>query len=265
MGLRSKLINALLGADRKITPASSKHDLLDFINLLRPSNTGVELIRIGGEGDGGYLVPNDLEGIKYCFSPGVSEIATFEENLADKYAIRSYLADASIEKPPIKNDFFQFEKKFLGTQNSGQFMRLESWLEDKDGQIGQSDLILQMDIEGAEYDVLIDTSAETLRRFRIMVVEFHDLTLISDKSALKLLRPLFEKIANDFVVAHLHPNNYKKPALVQGVEVPRALEVTFLRRDRLRSGHSQKTSFPHILDRRNLPDFPDVSLPKDWW
>ena len=40
----------------------------ELINLVCPKKLSVENIRIGGENDGGYIMPNDLNGIKYCFS-----------------------------------------------------------------------------------------------------------------------------------------------------------------------------------------------------
>ena len=46
--------------DRK-TAASELREEIDF--------------GIGGAGDGGYLVPDDLDGIEYCFSPGVNLIS----------------------------------------------------------------------------------------------------------------------------------------------------------------------------------------------
>lgn len=130
------------------------------------------------------------------------------------------MADASVEKPPIENDYFEFQKKFLGTVDAGEFMRLETWVGSKADHIRDSDLILQMDIEGAEYGVLIDMSVETLKRFRVMVIEFHNIKMITNRSTLELLRPVFEKIKNEFVVVHIHPNNYKKPVESHGIEMP---------------------------------------------
>ena len=40
--------------------ASSKRSIVEIIELLRPISTEHQLIRIGGSGDGGYLIPDDL-------------------------------------------------------------------------------------------------------------------------------------------------------------------------------------------------------------
>ena len=50
----------------------------DFLELLRPVTTEFELMRVGSEEDGGYLIPDDLQGVVALFSPGVAKSATFE-------------------------------------------------------------------------------------------------------------------------------------------------------------------------------------------
>ena len=266
MGFRSRAIKFLARDRHLLSASSSKDELTEFIRLLRPISTGKELIRVGGNGNGGYLVPDDFDGIGYCFSPGVSAVATFEEQLASQYGIKSFMADASVEAPPLKNNLFSFEKKFLGSRNAGDFMRLESWIAAHEKEIGNTDLILQMDIEGSEYDVLIDTSIETLKRFRIMAIEFHSMDMIFNRSALRLLRPLVEKIANEFVVVHIHPNNYKPPRTHRGIQVPKVMEITFLRKDRIiQPTPHTPLAFPHPLDQRNVPSKPETGLPDIWW
>ena len=57
-----------------------------ILSLMKEKYISTELIRVGGEGDGGYLVPNILKNISYCYSPGVSFTASFEKELT--YSIR---------------------------------------------------------------------------------------------------------------------------------------------------------------------------------
>ena len=56
----------------------------DFVRRLRPVSTDKPLIRIGSQADGGYLIPDDLEGIDYCFSPGVAEASDLEFECAER-------------------------------------------------------------------------------------------------------------------------------------------------------------------------------------
>jgi hypothetical protein len=117
----------LLRCGYNISKVTSKNDLRSFFKTIHPVAINVELIRIGGKGDGGYLVPNDLEDIKACFSPGVSNISKFEEHLAEM-DIKSFMLDYSVNSPPVNNDLFVFEKKFLGDTNNEKFIRLEDWV-----------------------------------------------------------------------------------------------------------------------------------------
>ena len=109
---RGLIRNALFAAGLNVTRQTDPADLLQFVERLFPQSCGKELIRIGGDGDGGYLIPDDLGGIEYCFSPGVSNKCSFEEHLAN-LGIRSFLADYSVTAPPLARPEFTFDKKFL--------------------------------------------------------------------------------------------------------------------------------------------------------
>ena len=67
----------------------------EVLGILKPKPCPYPLIRIGGKSDGAYLVPDDLEGIDSCFSPGVCNSKRFEDHLAKEYAIKSYMCDFS--------------------------------------------------------------------------------------------------------------------------------------------------------------------------
>jgi Methyltransferase FkbM domain len=245
----------------RISRTTDEDKVRDFLSSVKPLETNHDLIRLGGDTDGGYLVPNDIEGIDVCFSPGVSQVAAFEEDLT-KRGIQCFLADYSVDSPPVENDLFDFEKKYLGPFESGNFMTLESWIKIKAPT--RSDFILQMDIEGAEYGVLFDTSPETLRKFRVLVVEFHRLDALCDKMGYELISLVFAKILKDFAVVHIHPNNCAEPVHFQGLAIPPVMEFTFLRKDRI-NARAPATSFPHELDRANVPSNKDFALPKCWY
>src|SRR5207249_757541 len=140
-----------------VSSTSIDNDVRQFLRMLAPYETDKELVRIGGPGDGGYLVPDDLRGIEYCFSPGVAKTAQFESELALR-GVRSFLADHSVDGPPVQSQMFHFTKKYLGATNDDTFMTLESWMEASLPSY-KGDLILQMDIEGSEYDVIAATPA----------------------------------------------------------------------------------------------------------
>src|SRR4029078_8659487 len=54
-----------------IAKTTSMDDLRSLVARWHPVATEHGLIRVGCDGDGGYLVPDDLNGIQACLSPRV--------------------------------------------------------------------------------------------------------------------------------------------------------------------------------------------------
>lgn len=233
-----------------------------IVESLRPVDPGMALLRVGADGDGGYLVPDDLDGITACFSPGVARQASFETTLAAR-GIGSHLADRSVAGPPAGFVPASFERVFLGTYDDDATTTLGRWVE-RHAPPDAGDLLLQMDIEGAEYGVIDNVDRATLRRFRILVVEFHHLDTIGQPFACRRIGEALAKLRLDFVPVHLHPNNYAGLVRIGGVRVPPLLEVTYLRKDRCPGAVPSRSPFPHPLDRDNVPRKRSVVLPPEW-
>ncbi len=241
--------------------ASTKKDLIELINILKPIKTEHELIRIGGDEDGGYLVPNDLSGIKACFSPGVGPSSTFETEISNLTGAKCFLADASVESSPEKNFKHDFEKKFIGSSNQYNFISLENWVNQKYSESG--DLILQMDIEGSEYDVLIHTSIDLIKRFRIIIIEFHYLNYMLGAGILSLFKSIFGKLTTNHSVVHLHPNNCCGTIEFSDISIPKVMEITLLRNDCF-SQVSRVDKYPHKLDKDNVKNNKTIILSDHW-
>jgi hypothetical protein len=254
--------SGLFALGLNVTSQTETSDVLGLIRDLRPLDCGKPLIRIGAAGDGGYLIPDDLEGIEYCFSPGVNTVSDFENHLAD-LRIKSFLADYSVDAPPILRPEFTFDKKFLGSSDRGQYFTLPSW-KDKYLKDYTGDLLLQMDIEGFEYQVIINTPDHLLKQFRIIIIEFHDLGRIFDPFAFALFSSSFKKILEFFHVVHVHPNNCCGSVKKGDVEVPKVIEITFLNKNRVSYTKPQET-FPHKLDADNFPNIKPLHLPECWY
>jgi hypothetical protein len=90
----------------KLTP---KGELLKFLARLYPVEADPPLIRMGPPGDGGYLLPDDLQGIEACFSPGVNEVSGFEKDCAER-GMKVFLADHSVDGPAAAHPLFHFTK-----------------------------------------------------------------------------------------------------------------------------------------------------------
>jgi len=94
-------------------------------------------------------------------------------------------------------------------------------------------MILQMDIEGDEYDVIFDTSNDILKRFRIIVIEFHRLDTLLDRYGYLIINTAFRKLLKNFSVVHIHPKNCSEPVRFKGYDFPPVMEFIFLRNDRI--------------------------------
>lgn len=233
------------------------NELKDLLKSLRPVKTNFELVRIGGNNDGGYLLPNDLEGITTCFSPGVDVTASFEKDLLER-GIASHLADASVDGPPDGLEVASFENMFLGGIADDNHITLERWTRRSGGYLG--DWILQMDIEGAEYETLLATPPNTLSRFRIIALELHHADQWFHPIAWGCVKTFFSKLLENFHVVHNHPNNNCPFIQVDDVLIPTVFELTLLRKDRS-PATGFCTEFPHKLDQPNVTDKPDRPLP----
>lgn len=238
-----------------------KEQIQKLINSLRPVKTKFNLIRIGGDNDGGYLIPNDLAGIDVCFSPGVDVTASFEKDLLGR-GIKSHLADASVDGAPDGLEILSFTKKYLGGYNDKTHTTLASWMHEKRAFMG--DYILQMDIEGGEYTTLLCTPPDVLHKFRIIAVEIHNVQAWFNPIAWEVVKTFFEKLLEDFRVVHNHPNNNCPFIEADGILMPTVFELTLLRKDRT-IALDYVTQLPHPLDMPNVLDKFNRPLPEGWY
>ena len=261
--IREIIASGLRTQNLQLGQIASQVDLQKAISYLKPVTNGTDLIRIGGDWDGGYLIPDDLAGITTCFSPGVGSIAGFEDDISRRFKITSFMADHSVEGPPSDNPEFRFQKKYIGSERNDDFIDFEQWV------IGNApddagDLLLQMDIEGGEYDTLMHASKRLLQRFRIISLELHGLHRMFSKGTLPFFAAFLRKITEQHDVVHLHPNNCSAVETEWGIGIPDVMEVTLHRKDRARVYGAART-FPHPLDQPNTADLPDIALPAAWF
>ena len=245
-----------------VDPMAPVARLQALAHRLRPVSTDIELLRVGADEDGGYLIPNDLEGISTCFSPGVDQIASFEAGLLS-YGIASHLADFSVDGVPQGVSVASFTKKFIGANDNDMYMSLEKWVKDSPEYSQGKDFILQMDIEGGEYESLLSTPIEILSRFRIAAIEFHNIETWAQSDYLSIVEATFGKLLNLFHVVHNHPNNAMGVVNLNGFLAPRLFEITLLRKDRVHKTHGL-AKLPHPLDRPNIAGRPDLHFPDGW-
>jgi hypothetical protein len=161
-----------------------------------------------------------------------------------------------------------FRKLWLDLPGVADSITLDTWVAELAP--GPGDLLLQMDIEGAEFRNILACQPETLRRFRILVLELHSLNAMLQGAPLhQVILPFLRKLDADFVCVHAHPNNsggdFRIPHL--GVTMPNVLELTFQRRDRFLAGAPEHpVLLPHPLDvSRNATESAPLFLNEAWF
>ena len=135
-----------------------------------------QLIRIGGNNDGGYVLLDDFDHIKELYGFGVDDNIDFEYCLADRMNV--YLYDHTVEELPRQHNNFLYFRKGVGGINDKQkdVFTMKQLMKENGHDITtveDSSLILKMDVEGYEYDALLSTDTKLLKSFDQIVMELH--------------------------------------------------------------------------------------------
>jgi hypothetical protein len=227
---------------------------------LRPTECHVPLKRVGSKNDGGYVLPDINYENGTLLSAGISDNCDFETDLA-MAGMRVHMLDGSIKAPPTEHPSFQFQPKFLAPINSPPlYISLKNWLEQVDDFNLESNNILKLDIEGSEWRVLAEITEDQLTNFSAVVVELHWMENLNDTWSLELMSVALDLLNSKFDIVNLHPNNFAGYFRVGEVNIPRVVEVTYLRRD-LKRKSQDVTSDDSNLNTPNDLESEELELP----
>ena len=126
----------------------------------------------------------------------------------------------------------------------------------QNGHSNRDDLILKMELKGAEYNVLHTVSSETLQQFAQIVIVFNGLL---QPRLENLICFALDKLNATHQLVHVHGDNSSAVSMKGGKVLPNVLECTYLRRDRGTFVRS-KRFFPTPLDAPNNPTRADINL-----
>lgn len=254
---------------------------LDSSNLavlpefLRPKS-GVPLVRLGRDGDGGYLIDQrNLDEVDLLISMGINDDWSFEQEFLKHRDVQYFGYDASISRygftldcwkratliEPLNtisairtllryHSFFNettriHRSEYVGFDLSDNQISLGT-LVDRDCGDAQN-IFFKIDIEGSEYR-LLDDLITCASRIRGLAIEFHDVDLHLDR-----IQGFVE--AFPLAICHVHGNNYV-PVPPSGV--PQVIELSFTSAPVGRSLES--AALPHDLDRPSNPRCPEIML-----
>ena len=232
VGLKST-INEMSGSLIDFTrPPSGPADqrLLEFVRLIRPwIYDGLQLIRVGGNHDGGYVMANDFN-VTGAISIGVGNDITWDRDVASR-GIPVVMFDPTVRRPPERLANACFIRVGLGPPNSqGPYKTLEELLRLAQMESEKS-LLLKIDVEGAEWDAFTGLDPLSLKRFSQIVIELHGLGHLRDVATSDSILRLAETLARNHCPIHLHANNYDGVSLFDSYWFPDALELTYVRKD----------------------------------
>jgi hypothetical protein len=204
----------------------------------------VTYARFGSDGDGGYVLVDDITPGTSLISYGVDVNVDFEKHLSD-LGCSVVMYDDSVDGPPIEIDAI-FHKKRIGIKE--EEVGIDSTLADN--------CILKLDIEGSEWDTLAE--AKDLSKCRQITIEAHWLLdLVYDAFYEKVVEAL-ENLNKTHFPVWIHANNDQPLAVIGGQPVPNVFEILFLNRESY-SYSEIKDPFAG-LNSPNNPLFPDISL-----
>lgn len=207
----------------------TREEIISVFSLLAPRQISQTLIRIGALRDGGYVLPSDCFDADALFSPGVGLNSSFELEFARR-GVPCFLIDASVREPRQGHEKFSFQPLYLGAKTAGAVISLDDWLS-RENHDKSTSLVLQIDIEGAEWDVLKNIDPQTLAQFKIITIELHNLHEAPLGGRFEDIKISLEKLLVGHLPVWLNPNNFEAGVDFQGLVIPPVCEVTFVRRD----------------------------------
>lgn len=233
---------------------SETPSIAETLALMAPNCLEVGgLVRVGNSfGDGGYVLADRLAAGQAVYSYGISNEISFDLDLARR-GMSVFMYDHTIDAIPVAHEGLLFFRQGVadGPSKDGRFDSLENHVL-RNGHGSRADLILKMDVEGAEWDVLESASDATLSRFEQIVFEAHDLNALAEPAFRRRIHAILGRLSRLFALIHVHANNVAAPASVGGLTVPPLLEFSYLRRDLGRFG-PWASVVPTELDVANVP------------
>jgi hypothetical protein len=230
-----------------------------ILRLLCPHDVNMSKRRIGSDTDGGYVICDQIEP-DALYSYGSNDNISFEKSFYDIYKKPSFVYDHTIEKITDKPDYVNFFKEGVGVEKTDELDTIKNHLE-KNGHSDNKNLVMQMDIEGCEWDVL---EYQPIENFVEMVIEFHLYpSMFADGAFADKVLNTITYINKYFVPVHVHGNNAcsleNKPWLTENI--PMCLEVTFMRKDVISKCMLDTHDYPDPeLDKDNNPELPTMKL-----
>lgn len=235
-----------------------------ILRLISPMDVvGGTLVRKGCQNDGGYIMlDSGLRGA-VAYSLGIAGDVSWDLEMAD-LGCQIYQYDHTIEALPVSHPAFHWFRIGIAAQDSadGVMCTLDTLIQ-RNGHAGRNDLVLKMDIEGAEWDLFEAMPDSTLRQFSQIVMEMHHFAGAGGHPSGPLFYKKFEAILRKLdathQVVHVHANNNGGLGIIGGAIIYDLLELTYVRRSDHQFEECRRV-FPTPIDMPNVTSAPDYYL-----
>lgn len=232
--------------------------LREAVRLVRPmTGEGLRLLRVGGDHDGGYVMADDFA-VSGAVSIGVGPDVSWDVDVAGR-GIPVALFDPTVRRLPTPVPGGRFHRVGVSGLDRTQEYRPLPELVRMAGFAGRTDLLLKVDVEGAEWSALAALTPADLAPYRQMAFELHGLSDLADPDRARQVLDGLALLAEGHVPIHVHANNYDDLVRFDRAWFPNAIEVSYVRRDLL-PDPVPSTSIASPLDRPCDPRVPEIPL-----
>ena len=101
-----------------------------------------------------------------------------------------------------------------------------------------------------------------LKRFKCIVIEFHNFHDIINPIALKIYSSIFNKILKTHFIVHMHPNNISRVLTINKNNISNLYEITFINKKVAKYIKKINYEMPHKLDEKCCSDLDEIKCPK---
>ena len=226
---------------------------------------GKDFVRLGRPNDGGYIMVDNFNvsggGGRIAYYFGINRDVSWDLDMVQRgYDVFMY--DPTINALPQENDKFHFFKAGISGMKEPRrsLDTLDSFIR-ANGHEDKTNMILKMDVEGAEWGFLSQVSSETLSRFDQIAFEFHNLIQSKSQDLMNQIYTCLWKLNQTHSLVHLHANNYASCIVLDDkYTFPNCLEVTYVKTSNYELVDDENIFLPIPLDQLNNPNLPDFHL-----
>ena len=226
------------------------HELLHIAKL-----KDCQLVRIGKDYDGGYIMPDDFSNDdKIAYSFGISTDVSWDKGMASRgYDVFMY--DHTIDGLPEENPRFHWSKLGIadGVNHDDRLKTLDEFIKANHHE-DKHNIILKMDVEEAEWGCLEAVSSDTLSRFTQILIEFHG---INSPKLQPRIPAVLRKLNQTHVPVHIHGQNIGHYVSLGTQTFCNQIEVSYVRRDKYALDENYDVMLPLDIDmpaRHNMPE-----------